>query len=76
MLIFFVNDVDNQLILEFKDSFGKYNPIFPKITKIFFLGHPVYYKIFIDSLQVKTIRTRPLLYARYAFQPGHKLFTC
>ena len=30
---FFLNDVDIQLILEFKDSFGKYCPVFLKIFK-------------------------------------------
>ena len=32
-----------QLILEFKNSFGKYHPVFPKIILNWrFLGHPVY----------------------------------
>ena len=30
MLISFLNDGDIQLILEFKKSFGKYYPVFPK----------------------------------------------
>ena len=30
MLISFLNDVDIQLILDFKNSFGKYHPVFPK----------------------------------------------
>ena len=30
MLISFLNDVDIQLILEFKNSFGKYHPVFSK----------------------------------------------
>ena len=39
MLISFLNDEDIQLILEFKISFGKYHPIFPKKGR--FLGHLV-----------------------------------
>ena len=31
MLILFLNDMDIQLILEFKNSFGKNCPVFPKI---------------------------------------------
>ena len=27
----FLNDLDNEQILEFKDSFRKYHPVFPKI---------------------------------------------
>ena len=37
---YFSNDVDIQLFLEFKYSFGKYHPVFPKILKRF-LGHAV-----------------------------------
>ena len=39
MLISFINDVDIQLTSEFQSSFGKNNPVFPKITV---LGHAVY----------------------------------
>ena len=33
MLIFFLNDADIKTISEFKDSFGKYYPVFPKNPK-------------------------------------------
>jgi hypothetical protein len=33
MLISFLNDADIKTILEFKDSFGKYYPVFPKNLK-------------------------------------------
>ena len=32
----FLNDMDIQLILEFRKSFGKYQPVFPKNPKKFF----------------------------------------
>ena len=35
MLISFKNDVDIKLFSEFKDSFGKYYPVFPKNKKNF-----------------------------------------
>ena len=35
------NNVDTQLILEFKNSFGKYNPVFPRNPLKVFLGHAV-----------------------------------
>ena len=41
MLISFLNDVDIQLILEFKNSFGKYHPVFPENPERRFLEHPV-----------------------------------
>ena len=47
-LILFKKDEDNdiQLILEFKKSFGKKIPVFPKILKrTFFLGHPAFYNV-------------------------------
>ena len=37
----FFNDVDIQLILEFKTVFRKYYPVFPKNAKGFFGGHAV-----------------------------------
>ena len=42
MLISFLNDVDIhiQLIIELKNSFGKYPPVFPKITLRAFFGTP------------------------------------
>ena len=42
MSISFVNDVGIQVILEFKDSLGKYHPVFPENPLNFFLGHTVY----------------------------------
>ena len=36
MLIYFLNYVVIQLILEFKKSFGKYDPVSPKNPFIFF----------------------------------------
>ena len=33
MLIYFLNDAYIKLISEFKDSFGKYYPVFPKNCK-------------------------------------------
>ena len=33
MLIFFLIDVDIKLLLEFKDSYGKFCPVFPKNPK-------------------------------------------
>ena len=45
----FFNDVDIQLILEFKNIFGKYQLVFPKNPENYlFLGHPVYIYIFIE----------------------------
>ena len=38
---FFLNDVDIQLILEFKNSFGKYHPVCRKNPQRVFLGHAV-----------------------------------
>ena len=41
--IFLLNDVDIQPILEFKHSFVKNHPVFPKNPlRAFYLGHPVY----------------------------------
>ena len=52
MLILFLNDVDIQLILEFKNSFGKICPFFPKNPKHFFLP---------GAFQVKTKWFRMLI---------------
>ena len=38
---FFFNDVEIQLILEFKISFEKYHQVLPKNLKGCFFGHPV-----------------------------------
>ena len=35
-----LNHTDEQLILEFKDSFGKYSAVFPKNPLRFFSGTP------------------------------------
>ena len=47
MLISFLNDVDIQLILEFKKVLENITQSFLKIFKIFFLGHPVCIKLII-----------------------------
>ena len=41
-LLYDLNDVDIQQILEFKVSFGKYHPVFPKNPSRIILRHPVY----------------------------------
>ena len=41
MLIYFLSDGDILLILEFKNSFGKYHPVFIRNLEREFLGHPV-----------------------------------
>ena len=40
LFVIFLNDVDIQLILEFKNSFRKYHPVCPKILKGRFFGTP------------------------------------
>ena len=47
----YLNDVDIQLILEFKDIFGKYHPVFPKNPKGFFGRHPEYKHIQVCSME-------------------------
>ena len=51
MLISFLNDVDIQLILEFKYSLGKYQTVFPKHPKRAFFGHPVYLHSCLQGLE-------------------------
>ena len=41
MPIYSFSDKDIQLILEYKNNFGKYHPVFRKIPFKFFGGHPV-----------------------------------
>ena len=54
MLISFFNDVDTQLILELKNSFEKYDPVFPKNPySALFFWHPIYY--YKDSLLARFI---------------------
>ena len=38
---FLLYDMDIQLILQFKNSFGKFSPVCPKTPERAFLGHPV-----------------------------------
>ena len=43
-----------QLILKFKNNFGKYHPVFPKILKGFFGGNAVLY--YINTLQLTALQ--------------------
>ena len=45
--IFLTNDVDTQLILEFKNSFRKYHPVFSKNPYSAFFGTPCTFYIYI-----------------------------
>ena len=56
MLIYFFNDVDIQLILEFKSIFSKYHPVFPKNPKGRFLGHPLHISITHNMKSIQMIR--------------------
>ena len=50
MLISFLNDVDIQLIVEFKKSFGEYHPVCPKNPERAVFGTPC---IFINIIQIQ-----------------------
>ena len=43
----FLNEVDIQLILDFKNSFGKYHSVFPKNSLKGFLGRTVHISIYL-----------------------------
>ena len=49
MLIHFLNEVDIQLILQFKKGFGKYHPVFLKILKGRFFGTPCMSAIILEA---------------------------
>ena len=50
--------MDIQLILEFKNSFGKYHPVFPKKSlKVVFFRLPVYLKSLIPALDLNLVFT-------------------
>ena len=51
MIIYFLNEKDIQLILEFKTRCGKYHPVFPKNAEKGFLEHAVQLYLYLQDIK-------------------------
>ena len=72
MLISFLNEVDKQLILEFKYWFRKYHLVFPKNPYcFFFLRHKVYLEFWLIPLKFLIVNFVFLIVSLYLIELSH-----